>query len=261
MAISPAGSGEPGALPSGGRPPGSSQLRGLQAIELLAKQPLTASELARRLEINRSTALRLLQELQSSGYVERDSKTKAYSLVASWLWGVVANNDDHLDITEALAPILSDFRDRYGEAMAYAVPVNGAMVYVLYLPSRHHIALREHLGTVRPMHCSALGKAYLAALDPASLDVELGRLIYEGGTAAAARGPIELRQRVEETVATGFALDRGETFEGSACVAVPVRVGGTLVGAAGCQGPASRLPEDLLAEIGTQMAEALTVLA
>lgn len=235
----------------------SAQLRGLRAIELLAKQARTAAELARMMEINRSTALRLLQELESFGYVERDSQTKAYSPASSWLWGIVANSKDRSDISEILGPVLSKFREEYGEAMAYAVPASGAMVYVLYFPSRHHIALREQLGTVRRMHCSALGKAYLSALDPVSLDAELGRLDYNGGTASAAHGPLELRQRVVAAAEQGFALDSGETFQGSACVAVPVRVRGTLVGAVGCQGPANRLPEELLTEIGTRLVHEL----
>ena len=235
----------------------SAQLRGLRAIELLATQPRTAAELARMMEINRSTALRLLQELESSGYVERNSETKAYSPVSSWLWGILAKSNDQYDISEMLAPVLSKFREEYGEAMAYAVPAGGAMVYVLYFASRHHIALREQLGTVRSMHCSALGKAYLSGLNPVSLDTELGQLDYKDGTPRAAHGPLELRQRVLAASELGFALDYGETFEGSACVAVPLRVRGKLVGAVGCQGPESRLSEELLSEIGTRLAHEL----
>lgn len=231
----------------------SAQLRGLKAIELLAKQPRTAAELARLMLINRSTALRLLQELASSGYIERNSQTKAYSPISSWLWGIVANSNDHSDIGETLRPVLSRFCEEYGEAMAYAVPAGGSMVYALYFTSRHHIALREQLGTVRAMHCSALGKAYLSALDPVSLDAKLGLLEYKDGTANAAHGPLELRERVMAAAESGFALDYGETFEGSACVAVPVWVRGKLVGAVGCQGPENRLPEGLLTEIGTRL--------
>jgi DNA-binding IclR family transcriptional regulator len=234
---------------------GSAQLRGLQAVELLAKRPATAAHLARSLGVNRSTSLRLLQELEIAGYVVRDPQTRVYSPASSWLWGVLANTNDHADISEAIAPLLSRFRDQYGEAMAYAVPVNNSMVYVRYLASAHHIALREQLGTVRPMHCSALGKAYLSALDLSSLDTTLGRLDYEQGTPSAAHGPLELRQRVLSAAAQGYAIDAGETFEGSACVAVPVCMGDALIGAVGCQGPATRLQQDLLNEIGRRLAD------
>jgi DNA-binding IclR family transcriptional regulator len=235
-------------------PASTVQLRGLRAIELLANEPRTAAELARLLGINRSTSLRLLQELSSAGYVTRDSETRAYAPVASWLWGIAANTNDHADISETLAPILSRLRDEYGEAMAYAIPVGGSMVYVLYFSSHHHIALREQLGTVRPIHCSALGKAYLSGLDATSLDVELGRLDYLGGTRAGATGPLVLRRRVIESATRGYAIDAGETFEGSACVAVPVWLRDSLVGAVGCQGPSNRLSQARLDEIGQRLA-------
>jgi DNA-binding IclR family transcriptional regulator len=233
----------------------SPQLRGLRAVEILAHEPQTAAGLARRLDINRSTALRLLQELEAAGYVARDAESKVYAPTSDWLWSMVANTTDHVDVTDILGPILSRLRDEFAEAMAFAVPVKGSMVYVLYFPSAHQIALREQLGTVRPMHCSALGKAYLSGLDATSLDIELGRLDYSGGTVRAARGPMELRSRVMVAAEQGYAIDADETFEGSACVAVPVRLRSSLIGAVGCQGPASRLDERLLSKIGERIKE------
>ena len=101
------------------------------------------------------------------------------------------------------------------------VPANGTMVYLAFFPSVHLIMVRERLGTTRPMHCSALGKAYLSALDDRALDSELALLTYRGGTERAARGPIELRERLEETRKRGYAIDRDETSEGATCVAAP----------------------------------------
>ena len=71
------------------------------------------------------------------------------------------------------------------------------------------------------------------------------------------RGPLELRRQVEEARETGFALDLEETFDDVACVAVPTRVGGMLVGAAGVSGPSSRLPRARLEEIGRSLAARL----
>ena len=68
------------------------------------------------------------------------------------------------------------------------------------------------------MHCSAMGKAYLSALEDLALDSELGLLSYQGGTELAARGPIELRERVEDTRKRNYAIDRDETAEGASCV-------------------------------------------
>jgi DNA-binding IclR family transcriptional regulator len=108
------------------------------------------------------------------------------------------------------------------------------------------------------MPCSALGKAYLSALDDSALDSELALLNYSGGTERAARGPIELRQRLEETRQRGYAIDRDETAEGVTCVAVPAHIGGSLVGAIGLSGPSARISDQRLAQMGERLMQVLT---
>ena len=129
------------------------------------------------------------------------------------------------------------------------------MVYLAFFPSSHPITLREQLGLVRPMHCSAIGKAYLSALEPADLDIQLGRIDYSEGSPAAAKGPIDLRVRLDEARNAGYAIDREETLEGGVCVAVPLRIAGALVGAVGVQAPAMRFPEARQVEIGMRLCD------
>lgn len=229
--------------------------RAFRVIELLAEQPRSASQAARATGVNRSTALRLLQDLEATGYVARDAVTKHYSTVPTRFFALVAAHQDHADWSEAIDPVLADLRDESGEATMLGVPANGTMVYLAYFPSTQLVAVRERLGTVRPMHASALGKAYLAALPQALLDVELGRLNFEGGSPQAAKDPIELRDRLNATRELGYATDRNETFEGVACVAAPVHIGSTLIGAIGVSGPSSRFTDERIAEIGARVLE------
>ncbi len=237
---------------------GESQLRrGLRIIESLAERPESAAGLARQLGVNRSTALRLLQELEAAGYVRRDPNTGRFSTVPARLYPLIAAHDDHSDWAELLHPLLASVRDEFGEAAVHAVPAGGSMVYVALLPSLHPVAVRERIGTVRPIHCSALGKAYLSSLDQRSLDVELGRLTYEGGTPRAAKGPLDLRERLIEVREGGYAVDSEETFDGVVCVAVPTRISEALVGSVGVSGPADRLPPQRVEEIGEWLLEKL----
>jgi len=244
---------EPASLPSGA----SHIRRAFQALEALVSGPQTAAGIAQVLGVNRSTALRLMSEIEQIGYVVRDPETKSYALAPARFYPFIASHGDHLDWSMVVDPILSDLRDEFGEAAIMGVPANGTMVYLAFFPSVHVIMVRERLGTTRPMHCSALGKAYLSALDTAALDSELAMLNYQGGTAAAARGPIELRKRLDETRERGYAIDRDETVEGVTCVAVPVRIGRALIGAIGLSGPSSRVGEARIAEMGTRLRQSV----
>jgi DNA-binding IclR family transcriptional regulator len=237
--------------------PESRLRRGLHALEQLSVRPQSAAELARVLGANRSTALRILLELEAAGYVVRDSDTKRFSTVMERLYALAVPPDDHWDWVELVHPLLASIRDEFGEASMHALPATGTMVYMAFFPSLHPIAVRERIGTKRPLHCSALGKAYLSALDRQALDLELGRLTYEGGTDRAPRGPLELGRRVADARDRGYAVDREETFDGVVCVAVPTQIAGALIGAAGVSGPANRLPDERTDKIGLALAERL----
>lgn len=219
-------------------------------FELLTDGPLSAAELARKLGINRSTALRLLAELASTGYVERDDATKKFALVPSRFLGLVPRQKRQPESPDTITPILGEIRDHTGEATILGVPVKHTMVYLAYYSTFHAVAVVEQLGTVRPMNCSALGKAYLAAADPGTVQGLLRHMPYGEGTEHAAHSEAELRRRVQQARRDGYALDLDETFEDCRCVAIPLHIKGSLVGAVGISGPASRLPESRMRELG-----------
>lgn len=228
--------------------------RALLALEELATGPKSASDVARVLGVNRSTALRLLQELEGTGYIARNLRTKEYGTVPARFYSLIQNHHDHLDWSEQVDPVLRELRDQFGEAAVMAVPANGTMVYLAFFASTHPVAVRERLGTVRPMHASALGKAYLSALSEQALDVELSQLRFVGGTDRAAQGPLELREKLERTRARGYAVDLDETFMGVSCAAAPLWIGTSVIGAVGVSGPSSRFADGRIEEIGRRVA-------
>ena len=87
------------------------------------------------LGVNRSTALRLMTEIESLGYVVRDPDTKSYAIAPARFYPFIASHADHLDWSMVVDPILSDLRDEFGEAAIMGVPANGTMVYLAFFPS------------------------------------------------------------------------------------------------------------------------------
>ena len=183
--------------------------RVFRTLEVLAETPRSPSELAGALTIDRSSALRLLRQLAATGYVRRDARTGRYATVGAPFLRLLSYTPDHTDISELVDPILRAARDRHAEASLLAVPARGSMVYAAFFPSRHMLGVREQLGAIRPLHCSAVGKAYLSGLDDEALELELGRVSFEGGTSLAPTDRPTLYRQVLDARATGFAVDRG----------------------------------------------------
>jgi DNA-binding IclR family transcriptional regulator len=234
--------------------------RGLQALEMLARAPRSAADVSNELGVNRSTSLRLLQDLESLGYARRDPRSKRFMIASERFMALAAPNYTP-EWHEILNPVLERLRDEAGEATVLATPANGVMVYVTFYDSAHAVAVRERIGTVRPMHASALGKAWLSTLPDDALDAELGRIVYSGGSDRAARGPMELRRYVAEARERGWATDVDESAVGVSCVAAPARVGHATVGAVAILAPTHRMNEDVMAAHGQRLVDALGAIA
>jgi DNA-binding IclR family transcriptional regulator len=229
-----------------------------RTLELLAEEPRTPSGLARALDIDRSTALRLLRQLTATGYVAYEDASKRYASVGSRFLRLVSATPDHADLSELVDPVLRAARTQFGEASMLALPARGFMVYAAFFPSRHLLGVREQLGVARPMHCSAVGKAYLSGLDDTALEEELNRMSFTGGTEHAPTDRPSLFRQVSVARELGYAVDHDETSLGVSCVAVPLSIGDTLIGAIGVSGPSTRLSPSLVAAIGPELGKAAT---
>ena len=216
---------------------------GLRALEFLAQAPRSAADVARHLNVDRSTGWRTLQVLREYGWVKQEAGPAPFSLNVTHLYAMAGNGHQHLALPGLVTPALTRIRDQSGESAVLGVPSGSSMVYLALVSSLYAVTVREGVGSVRPMHASALGKAYLSGLDGNELEDTLKTLDFQGGTERAVKSALELRQLVEDARERGYATDLEESFAGVICVAVPVQVGQgrLLIGALGVSGPRERL--------------------
>jgi DNA-binding IclR family transcriptional regulator len=269
LAVGRGAAGEPDARPAGRRSP---LLRGLYVLEALDERPATVGEIAEALAISRSSAHRLMAKLEEGGYVKREPGARRFMLAT----GRFPHRQDDPGALEdqrvpdlgeeihrivgqwgeAIHGIVVELRDATGESAVFSVAARDRMVYVAFCPSVHPVRVEEYIGSTRPMHCSAVGKAYLSGLEDETLDIVLGRLSYTEGTPSAARGPFQLRDKLLEVSKLGYAVDHDECLLGLSCVATPVFVNQTvLVGAAGVTGPTQRFSDERTERYGNLLLE------
>jgi IclR family transcriptional regulator, KDG regulon repressor len=95
---------------------------------------------------------------------------------------------------------------------------------------------------VRPAHCTALGKAILAALPPDQLAALLKRTGLKPSTEKSITEIPVLLREIEEIKRTAIAFDDGEFNLEVRCIAAPVKnFTGKVIGALGVSGPVWRL--------------------
>lgn len=190
----------------------------MQAIELLAFQPLSAPQVAAALDVHPRTARRLLNRLQDDGYVSRtDDSRRLYAptlrLVA--LAGQIAARNRLVTLAP---PFMSALAERTGARVQLSIPSYGSVLVVLDAEAGGRP--RASGTELVPAHCTAGGKALLAWRQPWRDSVLSAPLrSFTRRTVTDARS---LRAEAEVIRQQGFATEHGEFRPHRRAAAAPV---------------------------------------
>lgn len=194
----------------------------LRLLLLLGEQTeIRLTEASQYLGVASSTAHRLLAMLQYRGFIRQDPASKAYRPGPA-LTGVAFAIFARLDIPQTAAPILRTLSEELRETVHIGALDGRTVRFIAALESPSAVRVASRLGKVMPAHCTSTGKAMLAEL---SLD-ELHQLYpteeLEQVTPQSISTRTELEAQLEEVRRNGYAVNREESEEGVASVAVSV---------------------------------------
>jgi DNA-binding IclR family transcriptional regulator len=133
-------------------------------------EPATATELAMRCGINRSTAWRLLSTLETGGLVERDPVTQRYVVGYAGIQVGSATSDDA--VARRLRPIIARVADETGEIVTLAAARRFSLVYVDQADPPRTLS-PSWMGRPIPLHATSSGKVFLAWLPEGEREVLL----------------------------------------------------------------------------------------
>ena len=237
-----------------------------KAIELLGSftpqtQAWSLSDLARHLQIPKSTAHNLLQTLKDFDFVQQDEQAKVYRLGsrAMEIGLTFARGSDLLSHARA---VLNRLAEQTGETVKFGVLSNNQVLIVAAVESLRQLHTRGDLGTRWPLHSSSLGKAMLSALpwpETAAILTATGMPRFTRATLHTLKDAEREMRQIRER---GYALDRQENEEGVCCVAAPVAdpLQGT-VAAISVSGPTARLRDSVLADLSQHVIAASRAIA
>jgi DNA-binding IclR family transcriptional regulator len=216
-----------------------------------AGEPETASDLAERCGLNRSTAWRILATLEDDGIVERDPATNRYSIGYGVARLAAAAGDRAL--TRVTRPHLVELSRETGETVSLAVLRQLQLVYVDQVAAPHVMAV-NWLGRAVPLHATSTGKALLAWLPEAELAAVLGQPLprFTDATITVAAA---LREELASVRQLGYATSRGELeppLWGASAAVLDSRE--RPIAVISVWGPESRVRERGLDELGTATA-------
>jgi len=215
--------------------------RAFAILDEVAQRPAGVTAIAERVRLPKSTVARLLATLEEVDAVERfDGARWRIGPGVTALSTAVSPERSLISITR---PFLAGLVADLGEDAGLGLPDGNEILYVDQVESDNPVQVRDWTGTRAPMHAVPSGLVLLAEWPEDALDAYLG-----GGLVAltprTVTDPAQLRKRLAEVRALGYAWGLQEFAEGIDSVAAPVRdARGKAVAAIHLHGPAYRFPK------------------
>lgn len=195
--------------------------RALSILPLLAEGPADLGQVADRLGVHKSTALRLLRTLHEHGMVYRQSDQR-YRLGAR-LIALAQEAMENLDIREIAHPHLVRLNESCGHTVHLAVYEEDEVLYIDKVESRYPVRMYSRIGKPVALTVAAVAKLLLADLPEAERRALAGKLEYPLYTARSTPNAPAFLEELARVREQGWAADLGGHEESINCVAAPVR--------------------------------------
>lgn len=191
-----------------------------------AAGPVAMADLVRTCGYPRGTVYRIVAALSQQGLIAEAAGAASggavrYALgprllqLASRAWS-------QLDLRAALADDLLALRDETGETVHLSVPAGAEMIYIDKLESQGPVRMASRVGGRLALHCTAAGKAYLAALPPPEADALIADLDLTPRMPNTITDRNALRRELARIRQRGYAVDDEENERGIVCYSVAI---------------------------------------
>ena len=199
--------------------------RGLRVLGEFSRdtRTLTAPELARRFKLPRSTVFRLLNTLETMGFVERTESGRDYRLGVAVLrlgFEYLAS----LELTELGTPVLNRLTADLGLAANIVVRDGRSIVYVAkVIPASQPFRSAVAVGARLPAHATVLGRVLLGDLTLPQLRELYPEAVLEAFSDRTPHTTTDLFNMVQADRANGYVWGEGFFETNISTVAAPIR--------------------------------------
>lgn len=182
------------------------------------------SEIAEVIKLNNSTSHRIVSTLVKRGYVSQKVKRGKYHLGPKLLEFSI-NFGKSNKIREVALPLLKELSNAVNEAITLAIMDSHEAITIEHVMASHEFKLRTFspVGSRNPLHCTGLGKVFLANMEGKELEGFLKNKGLPRYTKYTITNFKKLQREFQVIKREGIARDSEENELGVNCIAVPVK--------------------------------------
>ncbi|RQG93100.1 IclR family transcriptional regulator [Natrarchaeobius halalkaliphilus] len=197
------------------------------------------SELARAVELPKSTVHNHLRTLERTEYVVREDGEYRTGLKFLQISETARNQHE---LYQVARPEVDHLAEKTGEISALLTEEHGRGVFLYRSRGSEAARIDTRIGDRVPIHCTALGKAVLAFLPDDRQDEIIDRHGLTAVNANTITDPRTLAEELELIRERKIAYDDEERLNGLRSVAAPILSGsGAVIGSISVAGPTHRM--------------------
>lgn len=195
--------------------------RALEILELLAKEGMTATDIQKKMGLNKSTVHRLMMTLLNRGFVERNETTRLYQIGLKMV-EISSIRLNHVELKTEALPYLHQLANKLGQSVQLAIYDEGEAVFIEKVEKYQSFHMYCQIGKRIPLYCSGVGKALL--MDRSDDDIRgiLGPVTFKKFTAATHDDVEAVVADIRQAKLKGYASDHAEHEDNVHCVAMPL---------------------------------------
>lgn len=201
--------------------------RGLDILELFldpANDVLRVPEIVDRLGLPRASVHELVGTLEERGYLTVDPSRPNHYMLGVHAFQLGSAYERKLDLIREGNRVATKAVANCNETMQMTILDRTDVVFIAKVDSTQSVRLVSDVGRRLPAHCTAGGKALLAAVDDSTLYAMYpanGRLPMM--TPSSINSVDVLKAQLKAVRARGWAVEHCESNDNVSCVAAPVR--------------------------------------
>lgn len=208
-----------------------------------AGRPVLAVDIATHLGLPKPTVYRMIEQFEAEGFLQRQFMSR-HLAIGPRLTGF-AFDTLRSSVQYALRrQILNALVAKVGETCNVGALDGSEIVYFDRVEATHcALQLHFHVGSKVPLHCTAIGKLFLAFLPEAKSAPLIEQIAFESYTRTTITTNAALRAELDGVRRDGLALDREEYLTGVVCLAAPIfNARQDITAGIAIQAPAARMP-------------------
>lgn len=227
--------------------------KAFQILELVAGEDrhLTISDLSRELGISKSTVHGITRALEEAGALNRDKKSKRYTL-GTTLFQLARAGYARTDLKDTARPIMEKLMRSTRQSVFLGIRSGSHVSIIDIVESSQDFKITSPIGTRVPLLAGALGKAFLASMDEkqaVSLVNSIGLRSFTGNSITDSKRYLKM---VDEARESGYGLDDEEYIQGVRAVAAVIRGPGRPMSAVWIVGFTPSMGEDRMTDIALE---------